>query len=103
MILSIIQHQNNIEAKNYSGVLTSREEINCVKSNIAFYLSIMKQNVVTHSLPYEELYEGLCKEFVSDMFQIIETENYIDITVGDTNIQIRFSTTCETSIMEMAA
>lgn len=103
MTLNIIKHRNNIEVKNYSKVLTTDEEINRVKNNIALYLSIMKQNVVTSGLPYEELNEGQFRGFVSDMFQFIVSENYIDITDGDINIQIKFSLSCETTTLSLAA
>lgn len=103
MILSIIKHQNNHEVQNYSKVLTTDEEINRVKNNIAIYLSIMKQNIITRGLPYEELNENGFRGFVSDMFQFIMSENYIDITDGDINIQIQFSLSCETTTLALAA
>lgn len=103
MKLNIIKHQNNIEVKNYSKVLTTLEEINQVKNSICLYLSVKKQNIITRGLPYEELNENGFRGFVSDMFQVIMSENYIDITEGDTNIQIQFSSSCETTTMAMAA
>lgn len=103
MKLNIIKHQNNIEVKNYSKVLTTVEEINRVKNTISLYLSLKKQNIITRGLPYEELNEDGFRGFVSDMFQVIMSENYIDITDGDINIQIRFSSSCETTTMAMAA
>lgn len=103
MILSIIQHQNNIEVKNYSKFLNTGVEINRVKNTISLYLSVKKQNIITRGLPYEELNENGFRGFVSDMFQVIMSENYIDITEGDTNIQIQFSSSCETTTMAMAA
>lgn len=99
MKLNIIKHQNNIEVKNYSKVLTTVEEINRVKNSIFLYLSVKKQNIITRGLPYEELNENGFRGFVSDMFQFIMSENYIDITDGDINIQIRFSLSCETMIL----
>lgn len=103
MILSIIQHQNNIEVKNYSKFLNTGEEINRVKNTISLYLSVKKQNIITRGLPYEELNENGFRGFVSDMFQVIMSENHIDITDGDINIQIQFSSSCETTTMAMAA
>lgn len=103
MKLNIIKHQNNHEVKNYSKVLTTVEEINRVKNSIFLYLSVKKQNIITRGLPYEELNEDGFRGFVSDMFQVIMSENYIDITEGDTNIQIQFSSSCETTTMAMAA
>ena len=103
MILDVIKHQNNIEVKNYSKVLTTVEEINRVKNSIFLYISVKKQNIITRGLPYEELNEDGFRGFVSDMFQVIMSENYIDITEGDTNIQIQFSSSCETTTMAMAA
>lgn len=103
MKLNIIKHQNNHEVKNYSKVLTTVEEINRVKNSIFLYLSVKKQNIITRGLPYEELNENGFRGFVSDMFQVIMSENYIDITEGDTNIQIQFSSSCETTTMAMAA
>ncbi len=103
MKLNIIKHQNNIEVKNYSKVLTTVEEINRVKNSIFLYLSVKKQDIITRGLPYEELNENGFRGFVSDMFQVIMSENYIDITEGDTNIQIQFSSSCETTTMAMAA
>lgn len=103
MKLNIIKHRNNIEVKNYSKVLTTLEEINRVKNSICLYLSVKKQNIITRGLPYEELNENGFRGFVSDMFQVIMSENYIDITEGDTNIQIQFSSSCETTTMAMAA
>lgn len=103
MILSIIQHQNNIEVKNYSKFLNTGEEINRVKNTISLYLSVKKQNIITRGLPYEELNENGFRGFVSDMFQFIMSGNYIDITDGDINIQIKFSSSCETTTMAMAA
>lgn len=103
MKLNIIKHQNNHEVKNYSKVLTTVEEINRVKNSIFLYLSVKKQNIITRGLPYEELNEDGFRGFVSDMFQFIISENYIDITNGDINIQIQFSSSCETTTMAMAA
>lgn len=103
MILNVIKHQNNIEVKNYSKFLTTVEEINRVKNSICLYLSVNKQNIITRGLPYEELNEGQFRGFISDMFQVIETENYIDITDGDINIQIKFSLSCETTTLSLAA
>lgn len=103
MKLNIIKHQNNIEVKNYSKVLTTVEEINRVKNSIFLYLSVKKQDIITRGLPYEELNENGFRGFVSDMFQVIMSENYIDITEGDINIQIQFSSSCETTTMAMAA
>lgn len=103
MKLNIIKHQNNHEVKNYSKVLTTVEEINRVKNSIFLYLSVKKQNIITRGLPYEELNENGFRGFVSDMFQFIISENYIDITNGDINIQIQFSSSCETTTMAMAA
>lgn len=103
MKLNIIKHQNNHEVKNYSKVLTTVEEINRVKNSIFLYISVKKQNIITRGLPYEELNEDGFRGFVSDMFQVIMSENYIDITEGDTNIQIQFSSSCETTTMAMAA
>ncbi len=103
MKLNIIKHQNNHEVKNYSKVLTTVEEINRVKNSIFLYLSVKKQDIITRGLPYEELNENGFRGFVSDMFQVIMSENYIDITEGDTNIQIQFSSSCETTTMAMAA
>lgn len=103
MKLNIIKHQNNREVKNYSKVLTTVEEINRVKNSIFLYLSVKKQNIITRGLPYEELNENGFRGFVSDMFQVIMSENHIDITEGDTNIQIQFSSSCETTTMAMAA
>ncbi len=103
MKLNIIKHQNNIEVENYSKVLTTVGEINRVKSSIFLYLSVKKQNIITRGLPYEELNENGFRGFVSDMFQFIISENYIDITNGDINIQIQFSSSCETTTMAMAA
>lgn len=103
MILSIIQHQNNIEVKNYSKFLNTGVEINRVKNTISLYFSVKKQNIITRGLPYEELNEDGFRGFVSDMFQVIMSENHIDITDGDINIQIQFSSSCETTTMAMAA
>lgn len=103
MKLNIIKHQNNIEVKNYSKFLTTVEEINRVKNSICLYLSVNKQNIIARGLPYEELNEGQFRGFISDMFQVIETENYIDITDGDINIQIKFSLSCETTTLSLAA
>lgn len=103
MKLNIIKHQNNIEVKNYSKVLTTVEEINRVKSSIFLYISFKKQNIITRGLPYGELTEGGFRGFVSDMFQFIMSENYIDITDGDINIQIKFSLSCETTTLALAA
>lgn len=103
MKLNIIKHQNNIEVKNYSKVLTTVEEINRVKNSIFLYLSVKKQDIITRGLPYEELNENGFRGFVSDMFQVIMSENHIDITDGDINIQIQFSSSCETTTMAMAA
>lgn len=103
MKLNIIKHQNNHEVKNYSKVLTTVEEINRVKNSIFLYLSVKKQNIITRGLPYEELNEDGFRGFVSDMFQVIMSENHIDITDGDINIQIQFSSSCETTTMAMAA
>ena len=103
MILSIIQQQNNIEVKNYSKFLNTGVEINRVKNTISLYLSVKKQNIITRGLPYEELNEDGFRGFVSDMFQVIMSENHIDITDGDINIQIQFSSSCETTTMAMAA
>ncbi len=103
MILSIIQHQNNIEVKNYSKFLNTGVEINRVKNTISLYLSVKKQNIITRGLPYEELNEDGFRGFVSDMLQVIMSENHIDITDGDINIQIQFSSSCETTTMAMAA
>lgn len=103
MVLSIIKHQNNIEVKNYSTVLTSVEEINRVKNSIFLYLSVKKQSIITRGLPYEELNEGQFRGFISDMFQVIMSENYIDITDGNINIQIKFSLSCETTTLALAA
>lgn len=103
MKLNIIKHQNNHEVKNYSKVLTTVEEINRVKNSIFLYLSVKKQNIITCGLPYEELNEDGFRGFVSDMFQVIMSENHIDITDGDINIQIQFSSSCETTTMAMAA
>lgn len=103
MILSIIKHQNNIEVKNYSKFLTTVEEINRVKNSIFLYLSVKKRNIITRGLPYEELNESGFRGFVSDMFQVIMSENYIDITDGDINIQIKFSLSCETTTIQLAA
>ena len=103
MKLNIIKHQNNIEVENYSKVLTTVGEINRVKSSIFLYLSVKKQNIITRGLPYEELNENGFRGFVSDMFQVIMSENHIDITDGDINIQIHFSSSCETTTMAMAA
>lgn len=103
MKLNIIKHQNNHEVQNYSTVLTTVEEIDRVKNTISLYLSLKKQNIITRGLPYEELNEDGFRGFVSDMFQVIMSENYIDITEGDTNIQIQFSSLCETTTMAMAA
>ena len=101
--MNIIKHQNNHEVKNYSKVLTTVEEINRVKNSIFLYLSVKKQNIITRGLPYEELNEDGFRGFVSDMFQVIMSENHIDITDGDINIQIQFSSSCETTTMAMAA
>lgn len=103
MEFKVIRHQNNIEVKNYSKVLTTVEEFNSVKNSIFLYLSIKKQDIITRGLPYEELTEGEFRGFVSDMFQVIMSENYIDITDGDTNIQIQFSSSCETTTLSLAA
>ena len=103
MKLNIIKHQNNHEVKNYSKGLTTVEEINRVKNSIFLYLSVKKQNIITRGLPYEELNENGFRGFVSDMFQVIMSENHIDITDGDINIQIQFSSSCETTTMAMAA
>ena len=103
MKLNIIKHRNNIEVKNYSKVLTTLEEINRVKNSIFLYLSVKKQNIITRGLPYEELNEDGFRGFVSDMLQVIMSENHIDITDGDINIQIQFSSSCETTTMAMAA
>jgi|GEM_PF-5842678 hypothetical protein len=103
MKLNIIKHQNNHEVKNYSKVLTTVEEINRVKNSIFLYLSVKKQDIITRGLPYEELNENGFRGFVSDMFQVIMSENHIDITDGDINIQIQFSSSCETTTMAMAA
>lgn len=103
MKLNIIKHQNNHEVKNYSKVLTTVEEINRVKNSIFLYLSVKKQDIITRGLPYEELNENGFRGFVSDMFQVIMSENHIDITEGDINIQIQFSSSCETTTMAMAA
>ena len=73
MKLNIIKHQNNIEVKNYSKVLTTMNEINRVKNSIFLYISNKKQNVITRGLPYRELTEGGFGGFVSDMFQVITT------------------------------
>lgn len=103
MTLNVIKHQNNIEVKNYSKVLTSVEEINRVKNSIFLYLSVKKQSIITRGLPYEELNEGQFRGFISDMFQFIMSENYIDITDGNINIQIKFSLSCETTTLSLAA
>lgn len=103
MKLNIIKHQNNIEVKNYSKFLNTGEEINRVKNSIRLYLSVKKRNIITRGLPYEELNEEQFRGFISDMFQVIETENYIDITDGDINIQIKFSLSCETTTLSLAA
>lgn len=103
MKLNIIKHRNNIEVKNYSKVLTTMEEINRVKNSILLYLSVKKRNIITRGLPYEELNESGFRGFVSDMFQFIMSENYIDITDGDINIQIKFSLSCETTTLALAA
>lgn len=103
MILNIIKHQKNIEVTNYSKVLTTMEEINRVKNAIFLYLSVKKQNIITRGLPYEELNEDGFIGFVSDMFQVIMSENYIDITDGDINIQIKFSLSYETTTIALAA
>lgn len=103
MILNVIKHQNNREVQNYSKVLTTLEEINRVKNTISLYLSVKKQNIITRGLPYEELNENGFRGFVSDMFQVIMSENYIDITDGDINIQIQFSSSCETTTLSLAA
>ena len=103
MKLNIIKHQNNIEMINYSKVLTTAEEIDRVKNTICLYLSVKKQNIITRGLTYEELNENGFRGFVSDMFQFIMSENYIDITEGNINIQIKFSLSCETTILALAA
>ena len=103
MKLNIIKHQNNIEVKNYSKVLSTVEEINRVKKTISLYLSLKKQSIITRGLPYEELNEGQFRGFISDMFQFIMSENYIDITDGNINIQIKFSLSCETTTLSLAA
>ena len=103
MKLNIIKHQNNIEVKNYSKVLTTLEEINRVKNSIFLYLTVKKRNSITRGLPYEELNESGFRGFVSDMFQVIMSGNYIDITDGDVNIQIKFSLSCETTTLALAA
>lgn len=103
MKLNIIKHRNNIEVKNYSKVLTTLEEINRVKNSICLYLSVKKQNIITRGLPYEELNEDGFRGFVSDMLQVIMSENHIDITDGDINIQIQFSSSCETTTLALAA
>ena len=103
MKLNIIKHQNNHEVKNYSKVLTTVEEINRVKNSIFLYISVKKRNIITLGLPYVELNEDGFRGFVSDMFQVIMSENHIDITDGDINIQIQFSSSCETTTMAMAA
>lgn len=103
MKLNIIKHQNNIEVMNYSKFLTTVEEINRVKNSICLYLSVKKQNIITRGLPYEEQKENGFRGFVSDMFQFIMSENYIDITDGDINIQIKFSLSCETTTLALAA
>ena len=103
MKLNIIKHQNNHEVQNYSKVLTTMEEINRVKNSILLYPSVKKRNSITRGLPYEELNENGFRGFVSDMFQVIMSENHIDITDGDINIQIQFSSSCETTTMAMAA
>lgn len=103
MKLNIIKHQNNIEVKNYSKDLTTLEEINRVKNSICLYLSVKKRNIITRGLPYVELNENGFRGFVSDMFQFIMSENYIDITDGDINIQIQFSLSCETTTLALAA
>lgn len=103
MKLNIIKHQNNIEVKNYSKFLNTGVEINRVKNTISLYLSVKKQNIITRGLPYEELNEDGFRGFVSDMLQVIMSENHIDITDGDINIQIQFSSSCETTTMAMAA
>ena len=103
MKLNIIKHQNSIEVKNYSKVLTTLEEINRVKNTICLYISVMKRNIITRGLPYEELNENGFIGFVSDMFQFIMSENYIDITDGDINIQIKFSSSDEIMTLSLAA
>lgn len=103
MTINVIKHQNNIEVKNYSKVLTTVEEIDRVKNTICFYLSIKKWNIITRGLPYEGLNEGGFRGFVSDMFQVIMSDNYIDITDGDTNTQILFSSSCEITTLSFAA
>lgn len=103
MKLNIIKHQNNHEVQNYSKILTTAEEINRVKNSILLYISIKKQNIITRGLPYEELNENGFRGFVSDMFQVIMSENYINITDGDTNILIQFSSSCETTTLSLAA
>lgn len=103
MTLNIVKHQNNVEVKNYSKFLSTAEEIKRVKNSISLYVSIKKQNVVTSGLPYEELNENGLRGFVSDMFQVIMSENYIDITDGNINIQIKFSLSCETTTIQLVA
>lgn len=58
MKLNIIKHQNNIEVKNYSKVLTTMEEINRVKNSILLYPSVKKRNIITRGLPYVEQKEN---------------------------------------------
>lgn len=103
MKLNIIKHQNNHEVQNYSKVLTSVEEINRVKNSISLYLSVKKRNIITRGLPYEELNENGFRGFVSDMFQVIETDDYIDITTRGTNTQIQFVMSYETTTIQLVA
>lgn len=103
MILNVIKHQNNIEVKNYSKFLNTGEEINRVKNSIRLYLSVKKRNIITRGLPYEELNENGFRGFVSDMFQFIETDDYIDITTCGTNTQIQFVMSYETTTIQLVA
>lgn len=103
MILNVIKHQNNHEVQNYSKFLNTSEEINRVKNSIRLYLSVKKRNIITRGLPYEELNENRFRGFVSDIFQFIETDDYIDITTRGTNTQIQFVMSYETTTIQLVA
>ena len=103
MKLNIIKHQNGTEVMNITLNLTTSEEIMSVIAKISEYADRKKLDVISNSLPYEEIKEGNIKGFISPSFQVLTSANHIDITDGDTNYQFNFLISTETMSLPILA
>lgn len=102
MKLTIITTKNN-ETTTASLTLNAEREIQWVIGAIHSNINRLKKTVIDQAHPYEEIKEQGFGGFISDPLQVIETEDYIDITYGTEHTQYAFAPSDVSAAIAVAA